>query len=80
MDATVQKWGNSLALRIPSAVAKDVNLRQGAVVDVAVVQGKLVVEPKKRQAYSLSTMLKGITKTNRHAEQQWGGPMGHEAW
>ena len=80
MDTTVQKWGNSLALRIPSSVAKDVNLRQGAVVDLAVVQGKLVVEPKKRHAYSLSTMLKKIRKANRHAEQHWGGPMGHEAW
>ncbi len=80
MDSTIQKWGNSLALRIPSSVAKDVHLRQGAVVDLAVVQGKLVVEPKKRHAYSLSTMLKGVTRTNRHPEQQWGGPVGREAW
>lgn len=72
MNATVQKWGNSLALRIPSSLAKDVHLHQGSVVEVAVVEGKMVVEPKGERRYSLSHMLKGIKKNNLHAEQEWG--------
>lgn len=80
MNATVQKWGNSLALRIPSSLAKDVHLHQGSVVDIAVVEGRMVVKPKGQRNYALSQMLKGIRKDNLHAEQDWGGASGREAW
>lgn len=80
MESTVQRWGNSLALRIPSAVAKGIHLQQGAVVSVAVVQGKMVVEPLGKRAYSLARLLKGVTKENRHCEQDFGGPVGREVW
>ena len=79
MTTTIQKWGNSLALRIPSSLAKDIHLHQGSVVDMAVVEGKMVLKPKRERKYSLSQMLKGITKTNRHSEHEWGGPVGKEA-
>jgi antitoxin MazE len=79
MTTTVQKWGNSLALRIPSSLAKDIHLHQGSVVDVAVVEGRMVLKPKGERKVSLAQMLKGITKTNRHSEQDWGGTFGQEA-
>lgn len=79
MNATVQKWGNSLALRIPSSLAKDVHLHQGSVVEVAVVEGKMVVKPMGERKYSLSRMLKGIKKGNLHTEQSWGASAGREA-
>lgn len=78
MNATVQKWGNSLALRIPSALAKELNLRQGSPVDVAVEEGRIVVKPSKERKLSLAKLLKGVTKENRHAEADWGAPMGRE--
>lgn len=80
MNAIVRKWGNSLALRIPSSFAKDVHLSQGSMVDVAVVEGRLVVKPTGRRKVSLSGLLKGITKDNRHSERDWGGLSGREAW
>jgi antitoxin MazE len=80
MDATVQKWGNSLALRIPRSLAKEVDLHQGSVVDVAVVEGKMVVKPKKVVKLSLARMLGEITKENRRSEQDWGRAKGKEAW
>ncbi len=80
MNATVQRWGNSLALRIPSSLAKDVRLHQGTVVEVAVVEGKIVVKPKGERRYSLSRMLKGVTRKNRHDEQDWGRRAGQETW
>ena len=80
MTTVVQKWGNSLALRIPSSLAKDVHLHQGSLVEVAVVEGKMVVKPKGRCKVSLSRMLKGITKGNRHSEQDWGSASGQEIW
>ena len=80
MNATVQKWGNSLALRIPSSVAKDIQLRQGSAVEVVVEGGKMIIKPAKKRKASLSHLLKGVTKDNRHAEQDWGAPIGREIW
>lgn len=80
MNATVQKWGNSLALRIPSAVAKDLQVRQGSAVEVAVEDGKMIVKPAKKRKTSLAQLLQGVTKDNRHSEQDWGAPVGREAW
>ena len=80
MNTTVQKWGNSLALRIPNAMAKDVHLRQGSVVEVAVVDNKIVVKSKGKHKYSLSQLLKAVKKNNRHSEHNWGKAVGQEIW
>jgi antitoxin MazE len=78
MNATVQKWGNSLALRIPSSVAKDIHLRPGSAVELTVEDGTIVVKPAKKRKLSLSKLLSGVTKSNRHSEQDWGAPVGRE--
>ena len=80
MNATVQKWGNSLALRIPSSVAKEIRLRQGSAVEVVIEDGEMIVKPAKTRKLSLAQLLKGVTKENRHAEQDWGAPVGKEIW
>ena len=80
MNATVQKWGNSLALRIPSSVAKDIQLRPGSAVEVAIEDGKMIVKPAKKRKPALAQLLKGVTKDNLHSEQGWGAPAGQEIW
>ena len=80
MDTTVQKWGNSLALRIPRSVAQDVHLHQGSVVGVTIIAGKIVVKPRRQRHYALAPLLRGVTKRNRHGEVDWGGPVGQETW
>ena len=80
MQTTVQQWGNSLAVRIPGAVARNVRLSPGVVVDIVAMAGKIVVKPSRRHSYTLAQLLKGVTATNRHAEVEWGRPVGREAW
>ena len=80
MDTTVQKWGNSLAVRIPRSLARDIHLHQGSVVDMALVAGKIVVKPRRQRHYALAQLLRGVTKRNRHAVRDWGGWVGQEAW
>ena len=80
MDATVQKWGNSLALRIPKSLAENVDLHQGSVVELAVVKGEMVVKPKRKNKLSLRQLVQRITRKNLHAETDWGRPMGKEVW
>ena len=80
MDTTVQKWGNSLALRIPQSVAKGIRLHQGSVVDVVLIAGRIVVKPRRQRRYTLAQLLRGVTRRNRHAELDWGERAGQEAW
>lgn len=80
MNAKVQKWGNSLALRIPKSFAKDADLTTGSVVDLTVRDGKIIVDPHPCPAYSLEELLSGVTKKNIHAEVDTGARVGREAW
>lgn len=80
MDTSVQKWGNSLALRVPGALAKDIHLTQGMRVDLSVFRGNLIVKPKKRTKPSLEKMLKVITKKNLPDDSDFGVPVGKEIW
>lgn len=80
MTATVQKWGNSLALRIPRTVAKDIRLQQGSLVEISASNGKLLVSPTGRRKRGLSRLLAGVTRSNLHTELEWGDRVGREIW
>jgi antitoxin MazE len=79
MTARVQKWGNSLALRLPKALADEFRLEQGSAVELRVVGDKLVLEPQRPPQYRLANLLKKISKRNIHAEIKTGRPVGKEA-
>ncbi len=80
MKARVQKWGNSLALRIPKSFAADAQLEQDALVEMSLVDGKLVVCALVRKQASLEQLLAGVTEENRHGEWDMGPAVGGEAW
>lgn len=80
MRAKVQKWGNSLALRIPKAFALEVGLERDSEVDVSVQRGRLVVAPPAAPSYSLDELLAGVRPSNIHSEADWGRPVGKESW
>ena len=80
MIVKIAKWENDLALRIPSAVAREVNLREGACVDISVVDGALLVRPiDEARVYVLDDLLRGITEENRHGEIATVQGVGSEA-
>lgn len=78
MTAKVQKWGNSLALRLPKALVNEFRLEQGSAVELRVVDGKLIVEPQRAPQYRLGDLLKKVSKRNLHAEIKTGHPVGKE--
>lgn len=80
MKVQVQKWGNSLALRIPKSFAVESSIEQGTVVDMSVVEGKLVVAPVTDKKYTLKELLDGVTKRNIHGEIDTGPSVGKELW
>ncbi len=74
------KWGNSLALRIPRALAESARLREGEPVSLRVTkEGGLVIKPAQRK-YRLDDLVSRITAKNRHEETDWGKPVGRENW
>jgi antitoxin MazE len=80
MQARIQKWGNSLAVRIPKTLATEAHLAQEAVVELAVAKGKLIIAPIKRQKYKLEELVSRITDENIHKEVIWGPAVGREVW
>ena len=79
MRARVQKWGNSLAVRIPTAFAREVAVQEHSAVELTVEEGSLVITPVGTER-SLEALLAGITDENIHAEIDFGPPVGNEAW
>ena len=80
MKTKVQKWGNSLGLRIPRSFAAEAQVEAGSIVNISVENGNLLIRPVHQRKYSLSDLLKKVTSRNRHGEVQTGEPVGREAW
>ena len=80
MRTRVQKWGNSLALRIPKAFALEVGLEKDREVELSVQRGRLVVAAPAQKSYTLEELLAGVKPSNLHKEVDWGRPVGKEVW
>jgi antitoxin MazE len=78
------RWGNSLAVRIPKALADDLKVSDGKQAEIKVENGTLVlrpiVKPGRRPHYTLDELLSGMTKDNVPQEVDWGPPRRKEAW
>lgn len=78
MIAKVQKWGNSLAVRIPKTYAVGVKLENESLVEIGIVEGALVITPVAAPTLTLDTLLEGVTKENLHTEVDTGDAVGNE--
>jgi antitoxin MazE len=80
MNAHFSKWGNSVALRIPAAFAKELDVSEGKAAEIQVKNGSLVVTPVPGPVYTLDELLSRITEENLHGEVTTGTPVGNEFW
>jgi antitoxin MazE len=80
MHSKVQRWGNSLAVRIPRIFAKDVGIEEDSLVEISVTGGELVISPRAPLPLTLEQLLEGITDENLHEEIATGPALGNEAW
>jgi len=80
MKVQIQKWGNSLALRIPKSFAVESKIEQGSTVEVSLESGKIIVFPVVEQEFSLDELLGGVTPENLHGEIDTGASVGREVW
>ena len=80
METRIRKWGNSLALRIPKALAAEVGLDYDVAVDLSLVDGQLVIAPLIEPGPTLDELLAQVTDDNLHGEVETGPAVGREAW
>ena len=80
MHVRVQKWGNSLAVRLPKPLAEDAAVTEGTVLNLAVSKGRVVATPVEKKKPSLKQLLAKITRNNTHAEVDFGPSVGREIW
>lgn len=81
IHGNVKRWGNSPAVRIPATLMQALNLNIDDEVRIDLVDGKLVIEPvKKEPVFSLAELVSEITPENLHDLVEWGEPAGKEIW
>jgi antitoxin MazE len=79
-ETTVSKWGNSLAVRIPQAIAKEAHINEGDCLAMDLTSEGAIVLRSARRKYQLAELVSRITPRNRHRETDWGKPQGEESW
>jgi antitoxin MazE len=79
MRVQIQKWGNSLAVRIPKSFAVETNIHQGSTVEVSIEEDSIVLRPSD-DVLTLDDMLADISEENLHTEIYFGKRRGNEIW
>ena len=80
MRTRVQKWGNSLGIRIPKVLAREVSLEVDSEVDMVSKDGGVMIFPVRRKPPTLRQLLSHVTEDNLHGEIEADGPFGRETW
>ncbi|MBI1921276.1 MAG: AbrB/MazE/SpoVT family DNA-binding domain-containing protein [Geobacter sp.] len=80
MLAKAQKWGNSLAVRLPKSVAEECGIEADSPVEIVREDKLIIIKPVRKKGVSLDTLLAGVTEENIHSEVPTGKPEGKEIW
>ena len=80
MLAKAQKWGNSLAVRLPKSVAEECGIEADSPVEIVREDNLIIIKPVRKKGISLDSLLAGVTKDNVHTEVSTGIPAGKEIW
>lgn len=79
METVIRKWGNSPALRLPTALLREAGYQLEQKVDLVVSRGRIVIQPSDKVEYDLDALIGGINAANVHGEVDFGAPVGREA-
>jgi antitoxin MazE len=80
MRVRVQRWGNSLAVRIPKSFAAETRIQQDTEVELSIDEGRLIISPAVPRPLTLEELLEGVTAESLHGEFETGPAVGGEAW
>ncbi|MEO8927013.1 MAG: AbrB/MazE/SpoVT family DNA-binding domain-containing protein [Caulobacteraceae bacterium] len=77
MHVQISKWGNSLGLRLPRALAAQIGVTEGQKVNISAEGAKLTIEAV-APAYRLEDLLANMTPRAMRAAFDWGDDVGGE--
>ncbi|MDP3769844.1 MAG: AbrB/MazE/SpoVT family DNA-binding domain-containing protein [Candidatus Sungbacteria bacterium] len=80
METTIQKWGNSLAVRLPQHIAQKLALKQGSHVKVSEEKKMIIIRRTLKSHTPLKELVAMIRPKNIHTEINWGKSQGKEIW
>ena len=80
MHLTAQKWGNSLAIRIPKSYTINSGIEEGTEIELVFDKGCIVMIPTQKKKKTLAEFLSLVTPENIHTETQTGNIVGKEIW
>lgn len=80
METKIQKWGNSLGVRLPKSIATGQELEAGSVVKLSLLDKKIIIERVSKSTPTIKDLVSQITNSNLHAVVDWGKPRGKEIW
>jgi len=80
MLAKAQKWGNSLAVRLPKTLAEECGIEADSPVEIVREDNLIIIKPIRKKGISLDSLLAGVTRDNIHCEVSTGKPAGKEIW
>lgn len=78
MDTVIRKWGNSLAIRLPMSIISEAHFDLEQKVSITAQEGRIIIEPLQKLAYSLDDLVRQISAENAHGEISFGPPVGQE--
>jgi len=80
MIQKIDRWGNSLGLRLPKNLTEQLSINEGSSVVVTLEKNALVLRLQKKQPETLKELLSRVTQNNLHDVFDWEGPRGNEVW
>jgi antitoxin MazE len=80
MYATIQKWGNSGALRIPKAILETASLKENDTVEVLADKNVITIRKASKKYKSLDELFEDYKDTYKCEELDTGAPVGKEVF
>jgi antitoxin MazE len=80
MEARLQKWGNSVGIRIPSNIIKSLNLKINDTLELKTEENKIIITKTIRKTISLEERFKAYNGKNLTKDFEWDEPQGREIW
>jgi len=83
MQTTIQKWGNSQAIRLPKAILELVFMQENDPVEIVADNDAIIIKKATRHRRArkcLDERFKNYTGDYKCTEFDCGQPVGNEAW
>lgn len=79
METIARKWGNSIGIRLPKVLAKELKIDDGVRIEMEIENDRILLKPKHKSP-RLDKLLMQVTDDNKHKEIPTGDPKGNEIW